>query len=69
LKKDLLEEAGRLDVPGKPIAYKTTSTFLRCFQLSSINNLPPLPDKDGQVSFDEILIKEDSDEFNEDSQE
>lgn len=71
IEKDLLEEAGRLDVPGKPIAYKTTSTFLRCFQLSSIENLPPLPSKDGQVSFDEILIKKhDEDEFDdEDSQE
>ena len=33
VEKNLLEEAGRLDVPGKPIAYKTTATFLRCFQL------------------------------------
>ena len=36
VEKNLLEEAGRLDVPGKPIAYRTTSTFLRCFQLSSV---------------------------------
>jgi segregation and condensation protein B len=57
VEKNLLEEAGRLDVPGKPIAYKTTSTFLRCFQLSSLDNLPVLPSNDGQVSFDEILIE------------
>ncbi len=57
--KNLLEEAGRLDVPGKPIAYKTTSAFLRCFQLSSLDDLPALPDSDGQVSFDEILISND----------
>ncbi len=57
LEKNLLEEAGRLDVPGKPIAYKTTPAFLRCFQLSSLDDLPALPDSDGQVSFDEILIK------------
>ena len=57
--KNLLEEAGRLDVPGRPIAYKTTSAFLRCFQLSSLENLPPLPSQDGQVSFDEILIAND----------
>ena len=56
VEKNLLEEAGRLDVPGKPIAYKTTPAFLRCFQLSSLDELPPLPDSDGQVSFDEILI-------------
>lgn len=60
VEKNLLEEAGRLDVPGKPIAYKTTSAFLRCFQLTSIDDLPPLPNPEGQVSFDEILIsKED----------
>lgn len=61
VEKNLLEEAGRLDVPGKPIAYKTTSAFLRCFQLSSLDDLPALPDSDGQVSFDEILISNDED--------
>ncbi len=60
VEKDLLEEAGRLDVPGKPIAYKTTSAFLRCFQLSSIDDLPPLPGAESQVSFDEILVPEES---------
>lgn len=60
VEKNLLEEAGRLDVPGKPIAYRTTPAFLRCFQLTSIDDLPPLPNSEGQVSFDEILIsKED----------
>lgn len=61
VEKNLLEEAGRLDVPGKPIAYKTTAAFLRCFQLSSLDDLPALPDSDGQVSFDEILISKDED--------
>lgn len=61
VEKNLLEEAGRLDVPGKPIAYKTTAAFLRCFQLSSLDDLPALPDSDGQVSFDEILISNDED--------
>lgn len=59
--KNLLEEAGRLDVPGKPIAYRTTDTFLRSFQLSSIEELPPLPSGGGQVSFDEILIEKEAD--------
>lgn len=58
LEKNLLEEAGRLDVPGRPIAYKTTDAFLRAFQLSSLEELPALPSADGQVSFDEILINE-----------
>ncbi len=38
--KGLLEEAGRIDVPGHPIAYRTTPLFLRAFGLSSIEELP-----------------------------
>lgn len=41
--KGLLEEKGRLDLPGRPLLYGTTATFLRCFGLSSIEELPPLP--------------------------
>lgn len=63
VEKNLLEEAGRLDVPGKPIAYKTTSTFLRCFQLSSVDDLPTISANDGQVSFDEILIQNSNSEL------
>lgn len=59
VEKNLLEEAGRLDVPGRPISYKTTNNFLRCFQISSIDELPPLPSHSDQVSFDEIFIKKD----------
>jgi segregation and condensation protein B len=40
--KGLLEEDGRLDVPGHPVAYKTTAVFLRAFGLSSLEELPPL---------------------------
>ena len=40
--KGLVEEAGRLDVPGKPLVYRTTSVFLRSFGLSSVADLPPL---------------------------
>lgn len=42
VEKGLVEEAGRLDVPGKPIVYRTTSVFLRSFGLSSLAELPPL---------------------------
>lgn len=41
--RELLEEAGRLEIPGRPIAYRTTENFLRCFELSSLGDLPPLP--------------------------
>lgn len=43
VEKELLTEAGRLDVPGKPVAYATTLHFLRCFGLQSLDELPPLP--------------------------
>lgn len=43
VERELLEEAGRLDIPGKPIAYRTTDNFLRCFDLTSLGDLPPLP--------------------------
>lgn len=50
--KGLLEEDGRLDVPGRPVAYKTTDVFLRSFGLTSLEDLPPLvrEDKDSQTS-------------------
>lgn len=40
--KGLLEDCGKLDVPGHPRLYRTTTTFLRCFSLSSLDELPPL---------------------------
>ena len=43
LERDLIEEAGRLAVPGRPIQYRTTETFLRSFGLSSLEELPELP--------------------------
>ena len=43
--KGLLEEKGRLDLPGRPLLYGTTPDFLRCFCLSSLADLPELPEK------------------------
>ena len=37
-----IEEAGRLDLPGRPVAFRTTDVFLRCFGLSSLEDLPPI---------------------------
>ncbi len=42
LNKKLIEDAGRLNVPGRPIQYRTTSNFLRTFGLSSLEELPPI---------------------------
>ena len=41
--RDLIEECGRLAVPGRPILYRTTQNFLRSFGLSTIEELPELP--------------------------
>lgn len=46
LEKGLIEEAGRLDVPGRPILFRTTHDFLRVFGLSNTDELPPLPEFD-----------------------
>lgn len=42
LNKKLIEEAGRLNVPGRPVQYRTTPDFLRTFGLSSLEELPEL---------------------------
>lgn len=44
--KGLIEEKGRLDLPGRPLLYGTTDAFLRCFSMSSLADLPPVPHDD-----------------------
>ena len=46
IEKDLIEERGRLELPGRPLLYGTTKNFLRCFSLSSLADLPPLPENE-----------------------
>lgn len=55
--KDLIEEKGRLELPGRPLLYGTTENFLRCFSISSLDELPPLPQK--QTNPDENALDED----------
>lgn len=43
--KDLIEEKGRLELPGRPLIYGTTENFLRCFSISSLDELPEPPEK------------------------
>lgn len=55
LERELIEEAGRLAVPGRPIQYRTTKNFLRSFSLSSLDELPELPSssaEDGQITME-----------------
>ncbi len=42
--RGLIEEKGRLDLPGRPLIYGTTSNFLRCFCLTSLDDLPSVPE-------------------------
>lgn len=44
VEKELIEERGRLELPGKPLLYGTTKNFLRCFSMSDLSELPPLPE-------------------------
>lgn len=43
--RELIEEKGRLELPGRPLIYETTENFLRCFNVSDVSELPPLPQK------------------------
>ena len=55
LERELIEECGRLAVPGRPIQYRTTQNFLRSFGLSSLEELPELPDsspENGQITLE-----------------
>lgn len=54
LNKKLIEEAGRLNVPGRPILYRTTPDFLRTFGISSLEELPEIE----KVSFGEPIQEE-----------
>jgi segregation and condensation protein B len=55
LNKKLIEEAGRLNVPGRPILYKTTPDFLRTFGLRSLEELPAIE----KVSLGEPIVDPD----------
>ena len=50
LERELIEEAGRLAVPGRPTLFRTTKNFLRSFGLTNLEELPELPDasKEGE---------------------
>ena len=54
MNKKLIEEAGRLNVPGRPIQYRTTPDFLRTFGLESLEELPPIE----KISFGEPIVEE-----------
>ena len=54
--RGLVAEAGRMDIPGRPILYQVTDTFMDSFQLESLEELPQLPKV--QMNLDEDLFVE-----------
>ena len=58
LNKKLIEDAGRLNVPGRPIQYRTTPDFLRTFAISSLDELPEIE----KVSLGEPVTEESTDQ-------
>lgn len=59
LEYGLIEEGGKIDLPGKPMSYQTTNDFLRMFGYASLEDLPELPryklDENKQIVIDELV--------------
>ena len=62
LEYDLIQEAGKSDLPGKPMTYGTTDNFLKMFGYNSLNDLPELPryklDENQQIVIDDLVQEE-----------
>lgn len=62
LEYGLIEEAGKIDLPGKPMSYRTTDDFLRMFGYASLEELQELPkyrmDENQQIVIDELMEQE-----------
>lgn len=64
VEKGLIEERGRLELPGRPLLYGTTKNFLRCFSMSDLSELPPLPknENDQRDVAEQLPMEEDSEQ-------
>lgn len=64
--KGLVEEKGRLELPGRPLLYGTTTTFLRSFSISNLGQLPPLPQEENapvrDTTLEEMLEEQEAEE-------
>ena len=52
--KGLIEEVGRLELPGRPLIYGTTAEFLKCFCISSLDDLPDVPELNDEKNNEDI---------------
>lgn len=72
LEYGLIEEAGRLDVPGRPTMYRTTNDFLRRFGYSSLEELPELPryklDENEQIVIDDLVENKEQEEMDQEAE-
>ncbi|MNS83716.1 Segregation and condensation protein B [compost metagenome] len=66
LEYELIEDAGKLDAPGRPTTFRTTSKFLSMFGYTSLNDLPELPrykmDENQQIIIEELIEENKKDE-------
>lgn len=73
LEHNLIEEAGKLDLPGRPISYKVTEEFLKRFGLNTLEDLPELPkfkmNENRQIVIEDILEEQEQSEKQENDQE
>ena len=71
LEYGLIEEAGRMDAPGRPMTYKTSEEFLRLFGLNSLDDLPELPryrlDENQQIVIDDLIEESSKEEIKSDN--
>ena len=63
VERGLIEAKGRLDAPGRPVLFGTTSSFLRCFGLDSIEELPDLPNDEIAAVFQTVQDRFDAEEI------
>ena len=61
--RGLIEEAGRMDIAGRPILYRVTQEFMDSFELESLQELPELPKT--KMNLDEELFEQEADEQDE----
>ena len=58
--RQLVEECGRLDLPGRPLIYCTTAEFLKCFCMSTLAELPEIPDTKAAAAALETIQKDEN---------
>lgn len=62
----LIQEAGKADLPGKPMTYVTSDQFLKMFGYTSLNDLPELPryklDENQQIVIDDLIEQKENEE-------